>query len=49
MLPTADICDKYPEDILVAKPIFKDFGGRTAFFGKAVTLKTSSSMGLSNE
>ena len=40
MLPTADICDKYPEDILVAKPIFKDFGGRTAFFGKAVTLKT---------
>ena len=40
MLPTADICDKYPKDILVAKPIFKDFGGRTAFFGKAVTLKT---------
>ena len=40
MLPTADICDKYPKDILVAKPIFKDFGGRTAFFGKVVTLKT---------
>ena len=31
MLPTADICDKYPESTLVAKPIFKDFGGRTAF------------------
>ena len=40
MLPTADICDKYPENTLVAKPIFKDFGGRTAFFGKAITLKT---------
>ena len=31
---------KYPESTLVAKPIFKDFGGRTAFFGKAITLKT---------
>ena len=40
MLPTADICDKYPESTLVAKPIFKDFGGRTAFFGRAITLKT---------
>ena len=40
MLPTADICDKYPESTLVAKPIFKVFGGRTAFFGRAITLKT---------
>jgi regulator of ribonuclease activity A len=40
MLPTADICDNFPTKVLVAKPIFKDFGGKTAFYGKAITLKT---------
>ena len=40
MLPTADICDNFPTKVLVARPIFKDFGGKTAFFGKVVTIKT---------
>ena len=40
MLPTADICDNFPTKVLVVKPIFKDFGGKTAFYGKAITLKT---------
>ena len=40
MLPTADICDNFPTKVLVVKPFFKDFGGKTAFYGKAITLKT---------
>ena len=40
MLPTADICDNFPTKVLIARPIFKDFGGKTAFFGEVVTLKT---------
>ena len=40
MLPTADICDNFSTKVQVARPIFKDFGGKTAFCGKVITLKT---------
>ena len=40
MLPTTNICDKYFDKVRIVKPIFRDFGGRSTFFGKVVTLKT---------
>lgn len=36
---TADLCDKYPELVKVADPIFKSFGGRAAFGGQINTVK----------
>ncbi len=36
---TTDLYDDYLEDLQVAAPIFRDFGGKTAFSGKIVTLK----------
>ncbi len=39
MLSTPDLCDEYPHDVLVLDPVFKDYGGKTAFFGPAVTIK----------
>ena len=37
---TADICDKYLDEVAVAEPIFTDYGGRTVFSGPIVTVKT---------
>ncbi|PIQ30391.1 MAG: ribonuclease activity regulator protein RraA [Zetaproteobacteria bacterium CG_4_9_14_3_um_filter_49_83] len=39
MLKTTDLYDKYLESLQVAAPIFRDFGGRSSFHGKIVTLK----------
>lgn len=39
MLPTPDICDQYPDEVSVLDPIFKDFGGRSRFFGEVITIK----------
>jgi len=36
---TADLYDKYGEDLQIAAPIFRDFGGDIAFEGPVVTLK----------
>ncbi|OQW94144.1 MAG: ribonuclease activity regulator protein RraA [Beggiatoa sp. IS2] len=36
---TADLCDKYPELVKVADPIFRNFGGRTSFGGQINTVK----------
>ena len=34
VLNTADLYDAYPNDMSVAEPIFRDFGGRLASPGK---------------
>ena len=38
MLPTADLCDEH-DDVEVAAPVFRDFGGRAAFGGPISTIK----------
>lgn len=35
---TPDLCDRYPE-AAIAEPIFRNFGGRHAFFGAIVTVR----------
>lgn len=34
---TPDLCDNHPE-VAVAEPIFRDYGGRSAFSGRIVTI-----------
>ncbi|KAA6185615.1 RraA family protein [Thiohalocapsa marina] len=36
---TADLYDTHGETVRVCAPVFRDFGGRTRFFGQAVTVK----------
>jgi len=36
---TTDLYDDYLEELQVAAPIFRDFGGRTSFYGQIVTMK----------
>jgi regulator of ribonuclease activity A len=36
---TADLCDKYTNNIQVAKPLFKSYGGVSQCHGKIVTIK----------
>lgn len=38
-LQTADLCDRYEDQVRVCEPVFRDFGGRPSFFGEAVTAK----------
>jgi regulator of ribonuclease activity A len=35
---TCDLCDAYAEELQIATPLFRDFGGRRAFHGEIVTL-----------
>jgi len=35
---TPDLCDDHPDDVRVLAPILRTFGGREAFFGRAVTV-----------
>lgn len=35
---TPDLCDRYP-DVTIAEPLFRHFGGRTAFAGPMVTVR----------
>ncbi len=37
---TTDLYDEHLENLQVAAPIFRDFGGKTRFHGQIVTLKT---------
>jgi len=37
---TTDLYDEHLENLQVAAPIFRDFGGRRRFYGQIVTLKT---------
>jgi len=39
MFKTTDLYDEYLEDLQVAEPLFRDFGGRQHFCGQIVTLK----------
>jgi regulator of ribonuclease activity A len=39
MRPTADLYDRYGDELRVCDPVFRDFGGRRAFSGKALTVK----------
>jgi regulator of ribonuclease activity A len=39
MFTTPDLCDAHPEDVRVLAPILRTFGGREAFFGRAVTVE----------
>lgn len=34
-----DLCDAHPDDVRIAEPVFRDFGGVTAFHGPIATLK----------
>ncbi len=36
---TADLYDAFEEEVRVAAPIFRDFGGHTSFFGPIATVK----------
>lgn len=36
---TADLCDEYTADVRVATPIFRDYGGNTAFKGPISTVQ----------
>ena len=38
-LLTADICDAHPDEVEVAEPILRHFGGRKRFHGETVTIK----------
>ncbi len=38
-ISTPDLCDKYPELVRIAEPVFKSYGGRAAFSGTIVTVK----------
>ena len=40
---TADLCDKYPNDVHVLEPILKSFGGAKRMMGQIVTVKLSGS------
>jgi len=39
LFKTTDLYDHYLEDLQVAAPVFRDFGGRRCFYGQIVTLK----------
>jgi regulator of ribonuclease activity A len=39
MPSTADLYDRFGDRLRVCAPLFRDFGGRTAFAGEAVTVK----------
>jgi len=46
---TSELCDFYNDLIDVVEPIFCNYGGRSSFAGKVVTLKCFENLGLINE
>jgi regulator of ribonuclease activity A len=46
---TSELCDFYADLIDVVDPIFCNYGGRSSFAGKVVTLKCFENLGLVNE
>ena len=36
---TADLCDKYEDELRVCAPMFRSYGGRKTFHGRVATLK----------
>jgi regulator of ribonuclease activity A len=45
-LATTDLCDAHEDKVRVAAPIFRSFGGKTAFHGRISTLKLFEDNGL---
>ena len=43
---TADLCDQYESELHVCAPMFRSYGGRTAFGGPITTLKLFEDNGL---
>lgn len=39
ILPTADLCDRYDDQLQVCSPLLRHYGGRSAFHGQMVTVK----------
>lgn len=39
MTPTSDLCDRYGDRLHVAEPLFRDFGGCSAFAGEIETVR----------
>ena len=39
MFKTADLCDEYPQEVQVAQPLFRDYGGAPTFGGPIATVK----------
>jgi len=46
---TSELCDFYADLIDVIDPVFCNYGGRSSFAGKVVTLKCFENLGLINE
>ena len=44
--PTTDLCDAHEGKLRVAAPIFRSYGGKTAFHGRVATLKLFEDNGL---
>ncbi|MFW6413505.1 MAG: ribonuclease E activity regulator RraA, partial [Oceanicaulis sp.] len=40
MTPVCDLCDAHPDLVRVLEPVFRAYGGKTAFFGPAETIRT---------
>jgi regulator of ribonuclease activity A len=38
-MTTTDLCDAHGDEVRVAEPVFRDFGGRRAFSGRVVTVR----------
>jgi regulator of ribonuclease activity A len=38
-IKTADLWDQFEDEVQVAEPVFRSFGGRNSFWGKAVCLR----------
>ena len=38
-MKTTDICDEFPDDVEVAEPLLRQFGGRRQFSGPVTTIK----------
>ena len=39
MLSTPDLCDQFPDDVLVLDPLFNDYGGKSSCYGQVITIK----------
>lgn len=38
-ISTPDLCDAHPDAVRVVSPMFRNYGGRSKFFGRIVTVK----------
>lgn len=43
---TTDLCDSHESEVRIAAPIFRSFGGNSAFYGRIATLKLFEDNGL---